>query len=143
MRNFKKMGCRVGWTDLKTRFLKTDSPASQSLVAFIRARLATEGVFGIHLTIGALVLLAAGWMFGGIAEDVVTADAITMFDVQVARWFHAHATPQLTRLTLFVTHLHDPVTMLAWCTLLGLFLVWKKQWYWLLTLAVCPPVACS
>lgn len=105
----------------------------------MRARLAAEGVFGLHLTIGALVLLAAGWLFGGIAEDVVTADAITTFDVQVAHWFHAHATLQLTRLMLFVTHLHDPAAMLAWCTLLGLFLAWKKQWYWLLALAVCVP----
>ena len=62
---------------------------------------------GLHLTVGALLLIAAGWLFGSIAEDVATADTITVVDLAVARWFHAHANPGLTTFMLFVTHIHS------------------------------------
>jgi hypothetical protein len=33
--------------------------------------------FGLLLAVGAVTLLAAGWMFGKIAEDVVTRDRLS------------------------------------------------------------------
>ena len=44
------------------------------LRAFIQARLSPDGYLGLQLTTGALILICAGWLFGGIAEDVVTGD---------------------------------------------------------------------
>ena len=51
---------------------------------------------GLQLTLSALVLIGARWLFGGIAEDVVTGDPLTIVDVLVADCLlvmtHAHGT---------------------------------------------------
>lgn len=67
-----------------------------SLCAFLRARLSSEGYLGLHVTKGVLVLMLCAFIFGHIAEDVVTVDRITILDAQVSQWFHANATPFLT-----------------------------------------------
>ena len=41
---------------------------------FVAARLSPEGETGLHLTVGVVLMVAAAWMFGGIAEDVVNGD---------------------------------------------------------------------
>jgi undecaprenyl-diphosphatase len=110
-----------------------------SVAAFMRARLSPEGHLGLHLTVGALLMVAAAWMFGGIAEDVVTADTITVVDVQLAQWFHAHATPFFTRFMLVVTHLHGTLGIGVLCLLMAAYLMMKKDRYWLLALAVSVP----
>jgi membrane-associated phospholipid phosphatase len=40
---------------------------------------------------------------------VVTGDRLTVLDVVIANWFHAHATPAMTTLMLAVSNLHGPV----------------------------------
>ena len=42
------------------------------------------------------VLAAGAWLFGGIAEDVLTGDPIVALDLETERWFHYHQTPWLT-----------------------------------------------
>jgi undecaprenyl-diphosphatase len=77
--------------------------------AFVLARLSPEGVAGLHLSIGLVALLLATTAFGAIAEDVVTGDRLTVLDVVIANWFHAHATPAMTTLMLAVSNLHGSV----------------------------------
>ena len=108
-------------------------------IAFIRARLSPEGYLGLHLTLGAIVLIGATWLFGGVAEDVVTGDPLTMVDAQVAEWFHSHATPLLTQWMLVLTHLHGIVAISTYVTITALFLAWKRDWYWLSCLLVTVP----
>ena len=43
---------------------------------FVAARLSPEEATGLHMTIGLALLVAAAWVFGGIAEDVVDGDDI-------------------------------------------------------------------
>jgi hypothetical protein len=78
-------------------------------IAFLHARLSPRSYLGLHLTLGALLLIGASWLFGGIAEDVLTGDPLTIVDVRVADWFHAHATPLLTESMLAITNLHGPI----------------------------------
>jgi undecaprenyl-diphosphatase len=127
-----------------SRFLR--QPRMQSLLqrfaphlAFIEARLSPQGVLGLHLTLGATVLIGAGWLFGGIAEDVVTGDPLTIVDVQIAQWLHAHGTPALTQCMLIVTHLHDPLVVSLMVALMMSYLIWKKRWYGTLTVALVVP----
>ena len=115
------------------------SPSLASLTAFMRARLSPEGYLGLHLTIGALVLIASALIFGLIAEDVATADKITVMDVQVSQWFHARATPLLTRAVLLFTHLHSTVGILALSSLLAIYWMRGRAWDWLLTLVLTVP----
>ncbi len=50
----------------------------------------------LYLTVGVLVLIAAGWVFGGIAQDVAAGDPLTVVELRVGRWLHDRATPLLT-----------------------------------------------
>lgn len=107
--------------------------------AFFQARLLPDGRLGLHLTMSALVLIGASWLFGGIAEDVVTGDPLTLIDQRVAAWFNAHATPLLTQGMLIFTHLHGFIAISAYFVLMALLLTWKRDWYWLLCLSVTVP----
>ena len=109
-------------------------------LAFVQARLAPGGYLGLQLTLGALALLGAGWLFGGIAEDVVSGDPLTLVDLQVAQWFHAHAMAPVTRAMLVVTHLHDPSSVIAAVLLLALLLAFRRNWYWLIAVGLSVPL---
>ena len=111
-----------------------------SLSAFLSARLSREGYLGLHLTVGALVLMLSALFFGLIAEDVATADRITLLDVQVSQWFHARATPLLTKSVLFFTHLHSTPGIIGFSLLLASYWARTKAWDWLLTLVLTVPV---
>ena len=111
----------------------------ESQIAFVQARLSPQAYLGLHLTLGALVLIGASWLFGGIAEDVLSGDPLTVVDDQVANWFHAHSTPVLTRLMLLITHLHSTAGISAFVLLFALFLMAKRDWYWLMSLVIIVP----
>ena len=91
---------------------------------------------GLHLTLGALLMVVAGWVFGGIADAVAGADTITLIDVDIAHWLHAHANPSLTKFMLVITYMHGVVGIIVLSLLVGIVFIWKKEWYWLLALAV-------
>src|SRR4030095_2453917 len=108
-------------------------------IAFVQARLSPQGYLGLSLPLGALVLIAASWLFGGIAEDVVTGDSITIVDVQVANWFHAHATHALSQVLRLITNGNAFAVAHAWVVGLAIVLIWKRDWYWLLALGLVVP----
>ena len=108
-------------------------------LAFIQARLSPHSYLGLELTMGALSLLGAAWLFGGVAEEVVQGEPLTLLDVQVAQWFHEYATPSVTRFMLAVTHLHDPVVMTGAVLLLAGFLAVRRNRYWLICLGLIMP----
>ena len=106
------------------------------LLPFLRARLSPEGYLGLHLTIGALLLIVASIAFGNIAEDVASAEAITLLDVQIAQWLHAHATPPLTHIMLWLTNMHGIAGISLMATGFGIWLVRRRDWYWLASAAI-------
>ena len=108
-------------------------------IAFIEARLSPQGVLGLHLTLGAAVLIGAGWLFGGIVEGVMNGEPLTKLDGQIAQWLHAHSTPILTQCMLLVSHIHEPIVLCGFALLLVLYLMWKKRWYWILTVVIVVP----
>jgi membrane protein DedA with SNARE-associated domain/membrane-associated phospholipid phosphatase len=106
---------------------------------FLVARLSPQGYLGFHLTIGLICIIGASWLFGGIAEDVVSGDPLTVIDVNVAQWFHERTTPKMQTAMRLVTALASlaPVTGVALAT--ALLLGWKRRWYRLLALALVLP----
>ncbi len=118
---------------------RTDSTRIAHQIALIRARLSARGYLWLQLTAGALLLIGASGLFGAIAEDVASGDALTLVDVRVAQWFHAHATPLLTRIALAVTQLHDTLPVLAATLALAAYLAWKRNWYGLIVLSLTVP----
>ena len=109
-------------------------------IAFVQARLAPQSYLGLQLTVGAILLIGASWLFGGIAEDVVHGDPLTVIDLQVAQWFHAHSTALVTRAMLILTHLHDPLPVTLYVVLLAAYLAWRHNWYWLIGVGLTVPL---
>jgi len=91
----------------------------------------------LRLGLGAGVLIAAAWLFGAIAEDIVTGDRLTVLDVEIARWLRAHATPQATRWMLLVTDLHSTVAVSCYAAVGAVALAWRRHWRHLTTVFVC------
>lgn len=115
------------------------SVTSNRLKRFLAARLSPEGQFGLHLTVGLVLILLAGIVFGEIAEDVVEGDTITVIDVQLAHWFRARAAEDFTRAMLFITHWNGIVGTSVMATLLAGWFAWRKAYYWLIVLLATVP----
>ena len=105
----------------------------------MEARLSPGGEFGLHLTAGMALLLAAGYVFHALAEAVMGHQAITLLDAQVAHWFNVHAAEPYTSLMLGVSALHSVTGMAVLVLVLGVYL-WRAQArYWLLALLFSVP----
>ena len=109
------------------------------LIATLRERLSASGYFGLQLVSGAVALIGAGWMFGILAEGVVDGEPLTVFDAQLAVWLHTHALASLTYLMLGVSAMNGIAGISILSVLLALYLAWKREWYWLLWLAIASP----
>ena len=105
-------------------------------IAFIQARLSPGGVFGLYLTIGAVVLTGAAWLFGGISEDLITGDPLVLVDALISEWLRLHATPGFTRVMQWVSELASITAVGILCALMSFIFLWKRLWYWLSVLAL-------
>ena len=109
------------------------------LNTFLRARFSSEGLFGLHLTIGSVALIGSAWLFGGVAEDLITNDPLTFVDVIISEWFRINATPSLTAKMTLVSALASTATVLGLSLAAATFLAWKRRRYELLALALVVP----
>jgi membrane-associated phospholipid phosphatase len=115
-----------------TQFGQSSAKAELAVrIASARTRL------GFQLVVGALLLITAAWIFGAIAEDVVTGDPLTLLDERVAQWLHLHASAGMTRWMLLVSAIHSTVAMAAYASIAGLVAIRRRQWRRLTALAVC------
>ena len=106
---------------------------------FFLNRLSPQGFLGLHLTVGVLLLIGASWLFGGIAEDVMSGDPLTVVDKHVAEWFHHRTTPRLATAMQVITGFGSPLWVTGIAVAAGLVLWRKRCWYRLLVLALVVP----
>ncbi|MES3023631.1 MAG: phosphatase PAP2 family protein [Pseudomonadota bacterium] len=105
----------------------------------LAARFSPTATFGLHLTVGFVLMLLAAAVFGVIAADVVAGRPITLLDVELAHWLHRPAHDGFTRTMLVVTHLHSQPGITVLALLLGAYFYRRRAHYWLLTLAAAVP----
>src|SRR3954465_487706 len=86
---------------------------------------------------GALALLAAAWVFGVIAHDVVSGAPLTTLDAELPQWLHRRATPPLTATMLAITNLHSTVAVSCYAMATALYLFSQRRWRELVTVFVC------
>lgn len=118
----------VHWARLRQR---DDTPLQGRFAtqrAFLRARLLPGHTLGLQLTVSAVVLVGAGWVFGRIAKAVSSAGRLTSIDLQVAEWFHHHATPGMTQGMLALSHVHGPTGVSVMTTVVALGLIRYRRW---------------
>ncbi|MCF7864617.1 MAG: phosphatase PAP2 family protein [Kiritimatiellales bacterium] len=102
-------------------------------------RIPPHGHLGLHLALGVLILFGASWLFGGIAEDVMTGDPLTSLDRNVVQWFNDHRTPGLTSAMLVATHFASALWVTCATLATGLVLWRKRCRYRLLALMLVVP----
>jgi membrane-associated phospholipid phosphatase len=107
---------------------------SHNLKKFLRARLSAKGFPGLYLTLALLVLIAAAWVSGAIAEDVATNNRITVVDARLSTWVQTHGTAPLTTIMLVITHLHSTVSVTIMTLVVCAYLWLRRLRYWVLTL---------
>ena len=85
-------------------------------------------LFLLRLALGACALLAAAWLFGAIAEDVVNHDApLDALDTQTSRWLHGHSQSALTSLMFACSAIGSPAVVLTIATAAALLAYRRRQ----------------
>lgn len=105
----------------------------------LAARFHPEEVFGLHLTVGAALMLACAWAFGELAGAVLANGALVQLDADIAQWFRQHWDSTWTPFMLVITHWHRPAGVLLMAALLALWMWRRKERYWLLALLLSVP----
>ncbi len=77
----------------------------QRQLAFLARRLRPGGALGLSLTVTVAALVAAGWAFGAVLQDVLARDELALVDRPVALFFVRHREAWLTRLLQDLTNL--------------------------------------
>lgn len=110
------------------------APCFAVLTAFLKARFSREGYYGLHLTMGALLLIGATWLFTLIAQGLVAWEPLTLLDARFIAWLHTYHQQPLTRAMLVITHLHSIAAVSTLTITFALYLLGSRQRYWLITL---------
>jgi len=105
-------------------------------LSFLQARLARDNLLGLYLTIGAIILTGSVWLFGGIAEDLITGDPLVRIDALLSEWFRSKATPRFTEGMQYVSALASTPAVVILSTIMICILLWKRLWYWLFALVL-------
>jgi undecaprenyl-diphosphatase len=91
-------------------------------------RLTPGQYLGLHLTLGLAAAAGCLWLFGGLAEDVVTRDPLVRIDGAVADYLHSSATPALTTFFLVVTTFGSIEVVALLGILVAAFFAWRRRW---------------
>jgi membrane protein DedA with SNARE-associated domain len=94
-------------------------------------RLTPGQYLGLHLTVGLLAAACSLWLFGGLAEGLLTGDPLVRFDRVLANYLHSHASPPLTTLFLIVTVFGSIEAMVLLGVVVAVFLLWERRWTFL------------
>jgi membrane-associated phospholipid phosphatase len=95
----------------------------QRQLTFLTRWLQPHGAVGLTLTLTAVALVAAGWAFGAVLQDVAAHDELALIDQPVQRFFLAHREAWLTPVMRGVTDLGNAAV------LIGLILVVGLAWW--------------
>jgi len=96
-------------------------------IEFLAARLSPKGYLGLQLTVGVVLIILGGWLFGGVAEEVVEGDPLVEVDRTVAVFLHGHAAPHFTAFMRAVSFCGAPATLLTAALVLALYLGARRR----------------
>jgi len=99
----------------------------QRQLAFLARRLQPRGALGLTLTLTAVALVAAGWAFGAVLQDVLAGDEGALLDAPVQRFFLAHREAWLTPLMRGLTDLGNAAVLIGLLLLIGLAWWWRRR----------------
>lgn len=109
------------------------------LVRHVAARFTPGEAFGLHLTLGLVVLVLAIALFGQLASDVFSGAPIAQLDQQLAIWFNQHAHEDWIPIMLGITHWNHPVGVLLMSGAFVWFLKRRGGHYWIAAVLLAVP----
>jgi membrane protein DedA with SNARE-associated domain/membrane-associated phospholipid phosphatase len=98
-------------------------------LAFLAKRLRPGGALGLSLTVSVLALVAAGWAFGAVLQDVLAGDEGALLDAPVQRYLLQHREDWLTTVVRGVTDLGNGAVLAGLVLLVGLAW-WSRARTW-------------
>jgi membrane protein DedA with SNARE-associated domain/membrane-associated phospholipid phosphatase len=96
-------------------------------LVFLEGRLRLHGALGLSLTMSVLALVAAGWAFGAVLQDVLAGDDGALLDGPVQRFFVAHREPWLTTVMRGLTDLGNSAVLIGLLLAVGLVWWWRRR----------------
>ncbi len=107
-------------------------------VGFLAARLSPRGYLGLQLTVGVLFIVLGGWLFAGVAADVLHGDPLVRVDHSVAIFLHSRTTAPFTLLMRAVSFCGKPTTLLAAVLALAIYFALRRRWRdaWMVVVAL-------
>ncbi|KAA0983962.1 phosphatase PAP2 family protein [Pseudomonas sp. ANT_J28] len=91
------------------------------------------------LTLSAVLLVGAAWLFFGVLEDVVSGDPLLLADSAIYRALQDLRTTPGNAVMIAITELGDTKVVVAVTIVVLLWLMWKRAWrtafYWLVAIA--------
>ncbi len=118
-------------TNEKCQIMSNDIWKIFPRLSLMKNRIPSNGYLGLHLVIGLLVFAGMTMILGEIAEDIMNGEPLTIADAQISTWLHTHRSPHLTTAFWIVTSLGSTVVVSCVAVTVGLYLLWKRQLYWL------------
>jgi undecaprenyl-diphosphatase len=100
-------------------------------LSWLLRRLTPGQYLGLHLTVGLVAAAGCLWLFGGIAEDILTNDPLVRYDRAIADYLHSVATPPLTLFFLVVTALGSIETIALLGIIMAAVFAKRRQWLYL------------
>jgi membrane protein DedA with SNARE-associated domain/membrane-associated phospholipid phosphatase len=94
-------------------------------------RLTPGQYLGLHLTLGLAAAAGCLWLFGGLAEDILTNDPLVRYDRTIADYLHGVATPALTTFFLIVTAFGSIEAVVIVGVIVAAVLARRRQWLYL------------
>jgi len=95
-------------------------------VAWVGQRLRPNAAFGLGLTLGLVLVGAAGWVFGALVQDVLAGEEAARFDMPVLLWFVDHRDATLTQVMSVVQVLTSVWAALA-VAAVGMAVAWRRH----------------
>jgi undecaprenyl-diphosphatase len=98
-------------------------------LGFLARRLRPGGALGLSLTVTVVALVAAGWAFGAILQDVLAHDELELVDQPVAVFFVRHREAWLTRAMQDLTNLGSARVLVPLIVVVGVgWWLARRRW---------------
>lgn len=105
-----------------------------SLWGFIRRRFTVTEWRGLFLTVAAVVFFVAIYLFGMITESSLEEEALYTFDQRIYQWLLDAMHPNLTTSMDLITRMGDGLTVAVISAVVGLWLLFRGDWWLMISL---------
>ncbi len=96
----------------------------------VKKKFSAKGFLGLHLVAGILVFATMTLTLAEISEDIIKHEPLTVADAQLSTFLHAHGSPFLTSVMFVATSFGSTVTVTCISVALGLYLLWRRRFFW-------------